>query len=50
VPANARLVRNFIEKAIRRQAVRLLRDKSFTKQDLMLLTSSELMEAAFDVV
>lgn len=50
VPANARLVRNLIEKAIRRQAVRLLRDKSFTKQDLMLLTSSELMEAAFDVV
>ncbi len=50
VPANARLVRNLVEKAIRRQAVRLLREKSFTKQDLMLLTAWELIEAANDVV
>lgn len=50
VPANARLVRNLVEKAIRRQAVRLLRDKSFTRQDLMMLTAWELIEAANDVV
>ncbi len=50
VPANARLVRNLIEKAIRRQAVRLVRDKRFTRQDLVLLTAWELIEAAGDVV
>lgn len=50
VPANARLVRNLVEKAIRRQAVRLLRDKSFTRTDLMLLTAWELIEAANDVI
>ena len=50
VPANARLVRNLVEKAIRRQAVRLLRDKSFTRQDLMLLTTWELIEASNDVI
>jgi stage V sporulation protein K len=50
VPANARLVRNLIEKAVRRQAVRLLRDKSFARQDLVTLTTGELLEAAGDVI
>lgn len=50
MPANARLVRNLVEKAIRRQAVRLLRDKSFSRQDLVLLTTWELLEAAGDVI
>lgn len=50
VPANARLVRNLVEKAIRRQAVRLMRDQSFSRQDLVLLTAWELLEAANDVV
>jgi len=46
VPSNARMVRNLIEKAIRRQAVRLVTDRSFTKRDLMLITSKELLEAS----
>jgi stage V sporulation protein K len=50
IPSNARLVRNLIEKAMRRQAVRLVRDKSFTRQDLMFITARELLEAAADVV
>ena len=50
IPSNARLVRNLIEKAIRRQAVRLVREKCFTRQDLMLITSRELLEAAYGVV
>lgn len=50
VPSNARLVRNLIEKAIRRQAVRLVRDKSFTRQDLVLLAARELLEAEDDAV
>ena len=50
IPSNARLVRNLIEKAIRRQAVRLVREKSFTRQDLVLITSRELLEAAYGVV
>ena len=50
IPSNARLVRNLIEKAIRRQAVRLVRDKSFTRQDLMLIAARELLEASDDVV
>jgi stage V sporulation protein K len=50
VPSNARMVRNLIEKAIRRQAVRLVRDKAFTRHDLMLLTARELMEASIALV
>lgn len=50
IPSNARLVRNLIEKAIRRQAVRLVRDRSFSKQDLVLIAAKELLEAAGDVV
>lgn len=50
VPSNARLVRNIIEKAMRRQAVRLIRDKSFTRQDLVFIETEELLEASADVV
>jgi stage V sporulation protein K len=50
VPSNARMVRNIIEKAMRRQAVRLIRDRSFTRQDLVLIGPEELMEASTDVV
>jgi stage V sporulation protein K len=49
-PSNARMVRNLIEKAIRRQAVRLIRDKAFTRQDLMMLTARELIEASSTLV
>lgn len=45
-PSNARMVRNLIEKAIRRQAVRLMQSNSFNKQDLMTITSRELLEAS----
>ncbi|MGI6663066.1 MAG: AAA family ATPase [Bacillota bacterium] len=50
VPSNARMVRNLIEKAIRRQAVRLVRDRAFTRHDLMMLTARELMEASISLV
>lgn len=46
VPSNARMVRNLIEKAIRRQAVRLVRDRSFSRHDLILITHRELLEAS----
>lgn len=46
VPSNARMVRNLIEKAIRRQAVRLVRDSYFSRQDLMLITARDLLEAS----
>lgn len=46
VRSNARMVRNLIEKAIRRQAVRLVRSSSFTRQDLMMITARELLEAS----
>jgi stage V sporulation protein K len=36
--SNARLVRNLIEKAIRRQAVRLVNQLQITRNDLMLIT------------
>lgn len=39
---NARLVRNLIEKAIRRQAVRLVEKPSPTKEELMEITPAEL--------
>lgn len=50
VPSNARMVRNLIEKAIRRQAVRLVRDRAFTRHDLIMLTARELMEASVTLV
>ena len=41
---NARLVRNFIERAIRRQAVRLMGKASLTRDDLMLIQKCDLAE------
>jgi len=41
---NARTVRNIIEKAIRRQAVRLIAKASTTRQELMLIESADLVE------
>lgn len=41
---NARTVRNLIEKAIRRQAVRLISKPSTTRQDLMSLEPGDLVE------
>jgi stage V sporulation protein K len=47
---NARLVRNLIEKAIRKQAVRLLQDgKKITRRELMQLTREDLLGEANDV-
>ncbi len=46
IPSNARMVRNLIEKAVRRQAVRLMQSNSFNKQDLMAITSRDLLEAS----
>lgn len=39
---NARLVRNLIEKAIRRQAVRLVKLKKVTREDLMLIIEDDI--------
>lgn len=41
---NARLVRNMIERAIRRQAVRLVGQKQVTRDDLMLLDEADIEE------
>jgi len=41
---NARTIRNMIEKAIRRQAVRLIAKNSTTRQDLILIEPSDLAE------
>ena len=41
---NARTVRNIIEKAIRRQAVRLVAKASTTRQELMLIEPTDLVE------
>jgi stage V sporulation protein K len=38
---NARLVRNLIEKAIRRQAVRLVQQPNLTREDLLMISSSD---------
>lgn len=43
---NARFVRNLVERAIRRQAVRLAKEPSPTRQQLMLLTDADFEEAA----
>lgn len=50
VPSNARMVRNLIEKAIRRQAVRLIKERAFTRHDLVTLAPRDLLEASLDVV
>lgn len=42
---NARLVRNLIEKALRLQAVRLINEKSVTRNELILITRSDIQEA-----
>lgn len=42
---NGRFVRNIIEAIIRAQAVRLLKNQLFTRQDLMMLTEKDVMEA-----
>lgn len=41
--ANGRLVRNIMEKAIRKQAVRLLNKNYYTVDDLMLLNAKDIM-------
>lgn len=41
---NARLVRNLIERAIRRQAVRLVRKKRISREELMLIEEVDLQE------
>lgn len=41
--ANARLVRNMVEKAIRYQAVRLLQKQRYSTNDLMLLTAKDIV-------
>lgn len=42
---NGRFVRNTIESIIRAQAVRLLKNQLFTRQDLMMLTEKDVMTA-----
>ncbi|WP_418792552.1 AAA family ATPase [Phosphitispora sp. TUW77] len=42
---NARLVRNLIEKAMRRQAVRLISKDEITVEDLMVITDADIEEA-----
>ncbi|WP_246589046.1 AAA family ATPase [Pelorhabdus rhamnosifermentans] len=41
---NARTVRNIIEKAIRHQAVRLFKQPTFTRKELLLLEPADLRE------
>ncbi|WP_129597141.1 AAA family ATPase [Anaerophilus nitritogenes] len=41
---NARLVRNIVERAIRKQAVRLKKSKTFSKEDLMILKREDITE------
>ncbi|SES77170.1 stage V sporulation protein K [Anaerobranca gottschalkii] len=42
--SNARLVRNIIEKAIRLQAVRLLKERNITKEKLMIIEKEDITE------
>lgn len=42
---NARLVRNIIEKSLRRQALRLVSQERLTREDLMLITQADLKGA-----
>jgi stage V sporulation protein K len=41
--SNGRYVRNLIEKAIRKQAVRLLREGRYDKKELMLIRDRDLI-------
>jgi hypothetical protein len=43
---NARFVRNVLERAIRRQALRLVDRRGLTRSDLMTLEASDVWEAA----
>ncbi len=45
---NARLVRNVIEKAIRRQAVRLIKKDELSREDLLNIRIDDLLEAVED--
>jgi len=45
---NARLVRNVIEKAIRRQAVRLIKKEHLSREDLLNIRIDDLLEAVED--
>lgn len=44
---NARLVRNIIERAVRRQAVRLMKKEHLTREDLILLMREDISELEF---
>lgn len=46
---NARLVRNIIERAIRRQAVRLIRKPEISRTELLLITEADLEEVPVTV-
>ncbi|MFZ5647199.1 MAG: stage V sporulation protein K [Bacillota bacterium] len=46
---NARLVRNIIERAMRRQAVRLIDKRDITRQDLMTITREDMIKAWEDL-
>jgi stage V sporulation protein K len=41
---SARLVRNLIERAVRRQAVRLVAKKNITREELILITNSDVVD------
>lgn len=41
---NARMVRNLVEKAIRRQAVRLVKKGEITREELMIINEEDLAE------
>jgi len=43
---NARLVRNLVEASLRRQAVRLVKKSRFNRDDLILIESVDLLDAA----
>ena len=44
---NARFVRNVIERAVRRQAVRLVRRRHVSREDLITLEAADVVEAAY---
>lgn len=46
---NARLVRNIIERGMRRQAVRLIDQKQITREDLMTISREDLLKARDDL-
>lgn len=43
---NARLIRNLVERAVRRQAVRLVGRESLLREDLVLITREDVLECA----